>query len=176
MTVLPRGAVCLLFLVLAHSAMAAEQDAAEDDCNMLFVQDGESMTFDGRSLTLEGANPNMIFFCDRPERTAGHLTHNAFLELVSQGDNSFSEDPPNAAVSVFIGDMLIEVVVTLVDAPALDDGRMVFPLEIIEGQLPAAGGRTVLFIDPIGVPRSRTSVAGVHRRHVRQAVRRHRVL
>jgi hypothetical protein len=33
---------------------------------MLFVQDAKAMIFDGSLLTLKEANPNIIFFCDRP--------------------------------------------------------------------------------------------------------------
>ena len=68
---------------------------AEDDaCDMLFVQDAKAMTFDGSRLTLKEANPNIIFFCDRPVRTAGHMTRDAFMKLVTEGENSFADNPP----------------------------------------------------------------------------------
>ena len=37
-------------------------------CDALFVQNAKAMTFDGTRLTLKKADPNLIWFCDRPER------------------------------------------------------------------------------------------------------------
>jgi len=54
---------------------------------------------------------------------------------------------------------------------SLNGDDMVFPVKVLEGALPTAGGAVVMFIDPIGRPLSPTSVAGVHRRHRRRAVR-----
>jgi len=51
-------------------------------------------------------------------------------------------------------------------------GISVYDIKVLEGELPPAGGPVALFIDPIGHPLSATSVAGVHRRHERRAVRR----
>jgi hypothetical protein len=50
----------------------------------------------------------------------------------------------------------------------MSGGRAIFPIELFEGDLPGEGGATILFIDPIGRPRSPTSVAGTHRRHRRR--------
>jgi len=61
--------------------------------------------------------------------------------------------------------------VELTQQPVMSGNDVVFPLALLEGELPQAGGETVIFIDPIGVPISPTSVAGVHRRHRRRAVR-----
>ena len=142
---------------------------------MLFVQDAKSITFDGSRLTLKDANPNIIFFCDRPVRTAGHMTREAFMKLVSEGENSFATNPPNAAVSIFgaEGDVK-QAVVTLHERPVLKGDDMLFPVKVLEGDLPREGGTVVIFIDPIGRPLSPTSAAGVHRRHHRRAVRHRR--
>ncbi len=48
----------------------------------------------------------------------------------------------------------------------------VFFVKMLEGELPDTAGETVIFIDPIGMPVSPTSVAGVHRRHRHRAIRR----
>ena len=158
----------LLLLAIFVSPAFAE----EETCDMLFVQDAKAMSFDGSQLILKGANPNIIFFCDRPVRTAGHMTRDAFMKLVSEGEDSFAENPPNAAVSIFgnKGDVT-EVIVTLHKRPVVKGGDMVFPVKVVEGELPSQGGSVVMFIDPIGRPLSPTSVAGVHRRHHRRAVR-----
>ena len=163
----------LLAIIVFTTTCSLTAYAAEDACDMLFVQDAKAMVFDGSRLTLKGANPNIIFFCDRPVRTAGHMTREAFMKLVSEGENSFASNPPNAAVSIFGAEnKLTDVVVTLSERPEVNGDDMVFPVKVLEGELPAKGGTVVMFIDPIGRPLSPTSVAGVHRRHRRRAIRR----
>jgi hypothetical protein len=142
-------------------------------CEMLFVQTAQGMSSDEKQLTLKSPSPDILFFCDRPERVAGHLGWDAFVRLVSEGGDSFADDPPNAAVSV-IGDKgeVTEVVVVLTERPTKRNDDIVFPMRVLDGVLQKQGGTTLLFIDPIGRPLSPTSVGGVHRRHVRRAIRR----
>ena len=164
-----------LSIVLLAVIVVPPVYAEDDSCDMLFVQDAKSITFDGSRLTLKDANPNIIFFCDRPVRTAGHMTREAFMKLVSEGENSFATNPPNAAVSIFGGKGDVkQAVVTLHERPVVKGNDMLFPLKVLEGDLPKEGGTVVMFIDPIGRPLSPTSAAGVHRRHHRRAVRHRR--
>jgi len=164
-----------IFVIVLLLATLASPALAEDEaCDMLFVQDAKAMTFDGSLLTLKEANPNIIFFCDRPVRTAGHMTRDAFMELVTEGENSFADNPPNAAVSIVSAKgEVTEAVVTLSKMPQVSGKDMVFPIKVIDGKLPTAGETVIMFIDPIGRPLSPTSRAGVHRRHRRRAVARH---
>jgi hypothetical protein len=162
----------VIFILLAAWVLPAY--AEEEACDMLFVQDAKAMVFDGSRLTLKDANPNIIFFCDRPIRTAGHLTLDAFMKLVTEGENNFKSNPPNAAISIFGAlNQVTEVVVGLPERPVLSGKDLIFTVKVIEGNLPAEGGPVVMFIDPIGRPLSPGSVAGVHRRHRRRAIMRH---
>jgi hypothetical protein len=164
----------LLFIVFLAVTLSLPVYADEDTCEMLFVQDAKGMVFDGSLLTLKDANPNIIFFCDRPERTAGHMNRDAFMKIVTEGENSFADNPPNAAVSIVsTKGEVTEAVVTLSKKPVLSGNDMVFPIKVIDGELPDAGGTVIMFIDPIGRPLSPTSVAGVHRRHRRRAILLH---
>ena len=148
--------------------------SSDDACEMLFVQTAQGLASDDTHLTLKSPNPDLIFFCDRPERTAGHLDWEAFITLVSEGGNSFADNPPNAAVSVIDEKGgVTEVIVTLTERPTKRNDDIVFPMRVLDGVLPKQGGTTLLFIDPIGRPMSPTSVAGAHRRHRRRAIRRH---
>ena len=63
----------IFVIVLLLASLASPALAEEETCDMLFVQDAKAMIFDGSLLTLKEANPNIIFFCDRPVRTAGHI-------------------------------------------------------------------------------------------------------
>ena len=160
--------VILVLLAALTSPVLAE----EETCDMLFVQDAKAMVFDGSLLTLKEANPNIIFFCDRPVRIAGHMTRDAFMKLVTKGEDSFVDNPPNAAVSIIDAKgEVTEAVVTLNKRPQLSSNNMVFPIKVIDGKLPDAGETVIMFIDPIGRPLSPSSAAGVHRRHRRRAVR-----
>ena len=162
----------IFVIVLLLATLASSAYAEEETCDMLFVQYSKAMTFDGSRLTLKEANPNIIFFCDRPVRTAGHMTRDAFMKLVTEGENSFADNPPNAAVSIINAKgEITEVVVTLSKRPLVSGNDMVFPIKAVEGELPNAGETVIMFIDPIGRPMSPASAAGVHRRHRRRAVR-----
>ena len=168
--------VSITIMGLSMSGCSAEEPdqlggsaEAEEECQAMFVQSAQGMSFDGTRLTLEGASRNIIYFCDRPVREAGHLTWDALMELGGSGEDSFEIDEPNAAVSVFgPDDELIQAVVTLVGRPSMSGGEAVYAVTLLEGDLPESGGATVIFIDPIGRPRSPTSVAGAHRRHRRR--------
>jgi hypothetical protein len=161
--------IALGFLGLIFVLPAQAQD---EECEMLFVEQAKSMAFSAGVMTLMEVNPTIIFFCDRPVRIAGHMTLDAFMRLVSEGENSFKENPPNAALSIFgkDGDVAL-VVMVLPKAPKIDGTTMSFEIQVLEGTMPKIGGPIALFIDPIGRPISPTSRAGVHRRHQRRAVR-----
>lgn len=164
----------ILVIALLLATLTLSAHAEDEACDMLFVQDAKAMVFVGSLLTLKEANPNIIFFCDRPVRTAGHMTRDAFMKLVTEGENSFADNPPNAAVSIVSAKgEVAEVVVTLSKRPLVSGNDMVFPIKVIDGNLPNAGETVIMFIDPIGRPMSPTSAAGVHRRHRRRAVARH---
>lgn len=159
---------------LAKLSFSQAAHADEEGCNALFVIRAKGMSFDGSRMVLRGTDPNITYFCDRPVRTAGHMTIDAMKEIVTRGKNNFLENPPNAAVSIFDADgNITDVVVVLPSAPKVKGDQFDFEVRVLDGTLPTKGGAVVLFIDPIGVPISPTSVGGVHRRHRRRAVRRH---
>lgn len=164
----------LITLLLFHAVVVVSAHAEEDEgCDGLFVIRAQGMSFDGKRMVLHGTDPNITYFCDRPVRTAGHLTIDALREIVTIGENNFLENPPNAAVSIFgTGGEVTDVVVVLPSAPIVKEDEFDFEVQLIHGELPPTGGAVALFVDPIGVPVSPTSVAGVHRRHKRRAVRR----
>jgi hypothetical protein len=156
--------------LMPNPAMAADDEA----CDALFVIRAANITFDGKQMMLDGTDPNITYFCDRPVRTAGHLTIAAMQEIMHRAENSFLENPPNAAVSVFGKDgSITDAVVTLTRAPVVSGDHFRFDVRVVDGELPDRGGAVALFVDPVGVPMSPTSVAGVHRRHRRRAIRRH---
>ena len=156
------------------SSQAAETNDP-DQAELLFVQEAQGIAFDGNTLTMKDVNPSILFFTDRPERVAGYWTLDEFMNEVSTGPDSFADDPPNATLVTLEGDAFVDIVLELAERPRLEDGAFIYPnVRIIEGEPPAVGGAAALFIDVIGRPMSPGSVAGVHRRHRRRAVRHHR--
>ena len=163
-----------LLSIVVGCFMTITVSAAEiDGCDALFVIRANNVTFDAGHMVLKDVDPNITFFCDRPERVAGHLSIEALKDIVSEGENNFVENPPNAALSIFDPDKSVtDIVVVLPSAPKISDNTLDFEIRVLEGELPTEGGQVALFVDPIGVPLSPTSRAGVHRRHVRRAIRR----
>ncbi len=122
-------------------------------------------------LTLQRVSQTTIFFTDRPKRLAGHMTTSDFVEDWGVGKNSFADNPPNATLSIFGKDEIVDIVLTLKN-PRLEGGNLVYDIAVLLEDVPPVSGQSSLFIDPIGRPMSPMSIAGVHRRE-RRHVRRH---
>jgi hypothetical protein len=129
------------------------------------------MAFDGNVLTMKNMDRTITFFCDRPVRFAGHMQLEEVQEIVRQGDKSFNDIPPNAAISILDkGGKITTSVIHLYEKPVKKGNDMHFPAKVLLGKLPETGGASTLFIDPVGVPVTPGSVAGVKRRTRRRAV------
>jgi hypothetical protein len=53
------------------------------------------------------------WFTDRPYREAGQIPTEEFVRLWNEGENSFADDPPNAAFTCEVGDEVVNYVVAL---------------------------------------------------------------
>ena len=139
----------------------------------MFVQTAHGMTSDGTTLTLNEVTPSTLYFSDRPKRIVGHMTTTDFVNLWSEGDNSFEEDPPNAVLAFLEpGDEVPEDAVVVIKQPRLQNGHLSYSIETLEGTVPTQTGPVTLFIDPFGRPLSPVSVCGVRRRERRRDRRR----
>jgi hypothetical protein len=114
----------------------------------LGVINADGATLADGKLTLTGVAGNVIVFADRPVRAAGHETTDLFISRWSDGNDSFSKDPPNATVSVLGGDKdgVADAVVTISN-PKLDGDKLTFDAKVLEGDLNGANGPAALFID-----------------------------
>jgi len=144
-----------------------------DEIEALFAQSAKSIAYQDGVLTLKGLAPTTLMFSDRPDRVTGHVPSEEFLDSWGQGDDSFADDPPNAVLSIFQEEEVHDVVVVLSE-PALEGDQMSYKVAILDGEMPASGGPSSLFIDVIGRPMTPVSVAGVHRRRRRRGRRRTR--
>jgi exo-beta-1,3-glucanase (GH17 family) len=164
---------------LTLSGCGKKQEAARDEeagTVYLFTQTAEGGTLQADPaeegsylLTLTGVSPRTVYFSDRPQRNAGTLETEAFVNGWSA---SFGDDPPNAAlVFTEAGQPGEEAAVGIISDPAYDGetGTLIYrakgmpaadedvavdwrgdPLE----QLPESFGAASLFIDASDAPAS----------------------
>ena len=133
----------------------------------LFVQTAHSMSYEDGKLILHTLAPTTLFFSDRPDRVTGHITSQEFVDTWDKGPDNFASNPPNAVLSVFHPDKVSDIVVELTE-PVLSGSKLTYMVDILDGEMPASGGPSALFIDIIGRPLSPVSVAGMHRRDRRR--------
>ncbi len=138
-----------------------------EEIQALYVQTAHGITYDGSKLTLHTVAPSTLFFSDRPDRVTGHVSSQEFVQTWGDGEDSFASNPPNAALSIFGDGEIHDVVVELYE-PVLADGNLTYRVDILDGELPADGGPSSLFIDVIGRPLSPVSICGVRRRERRR--------
>ena len=114
----------------------------------LAVLNSRSATLQGNKLTLNGVSANSIIFADRPVRAAGHVLTSEFIKQWDVGNNSFSQDPPNATISVLGSDgASVKDAVVVLKTPKLEGDQLTFDVSVLEGDLANATGPTSLFID-----------------------------
>ncbi len=112
----------------------------------LYVMSAKSGSFDGDTLTLKDV-PLVIYFSDRPNRIAGHVSLNQFVEIWNKGADSFKEDPPNATLSIYDGNGNKDVVIELIGTPTIRNESIIFGIRILLGELPKEIPSSSLFID-----------------------------
>ena len=118
----------------------------------LIVMNARGATLDGGKLTLTGVSPNSIMFADRPVRAAGHAL-TAVLVQEWSGAASFAKDPPNATVSVLSKDgSAVQDAVVVLKSAKLEDDRLTFEVQVLEGGLAGADGPASVFIDTLDTP------------------------
>jgi hypothetical protein len=152
-------------------AEAPAATPAEGEAEFLLVQSAGASSLEHGILRLSGVSPSTVFFSDRPERIAGHVSTEQVVLSWGDGDDSFTADPPNATLSILAGAEPQEIVVVLT-SPRFEEGDLVYDVEVLEGNDAALGAASSLFIDVIGRPLTPLSFAGATRRVARRTVRR----
>ena len=140
-----------------------------EEIESLFVQTAHGLIATDGTITLKTLSPSTLYFADRPKREVGHMSSKHFVDVWDEGENSFSDDPPNAVLSYLDPkhDFPQDTVVVLRD-PHLEGGDLTYSVEVLDGTLPKEAGPVALFIDPFGRPLSPVSVAGMNRRDRRR--------
>lgn len=141
--------------VVLSAAMMTATAQAEDqsELQLMFVQSAAGIEVDttAQTLRLKDVVPQALYFSDRPERVAGHVTMAAYLEEWTKGENNFGENPPNATLSVYEpGQSENTTVVIEIMQPEVDGKDITYHYNLINGKMPVAGENAALFIDWIG--------------------------
>jgi hypothetical protein len=147
------AAMAMLAAAAPLASMVNRANAAEEKVQLMFVQSSGGLKADDKTLRLVNVTPQTIYFTDRPVRVAGHITMSDYLQewTAAAGPNNFSDDPPNATLSVYEpGKEDNTLTVVEISDPVVDGNDLVYKYTLIEGSMPVGGGATSLFIDWIG--------------------------
>jgi hypothetical protein len=141
---------------LSLAACSTTSTASSGAPQLMFVHSAEDLQVDPAAGTfrLVKVSQQTLYFSDRPQRLAGHLTMADYLKewTSAAGKDNFGADPPNAALSVYEpGQADNTLVVIKITNPVVDGADLIYSYKIIKGTMPARGGATSLFIDWIGV-------------------------
>jgi hypothetical protein len=148
--------------IIGNSTWAAQE---EEKVDFLFVQYAESVTLKDNKLTMQGVQPETLYFSDRPDRIVGRESTKKFVEhWWKEGKDSFAKNPPNAVLVVMSKPVPLDLVVVLKE-PVLEGDTLVYKVKVLDGPDSGEGKANALFIDVIGVRR------GEVRREVRQEAR-----
>lgn len=160
--------ITILIIGLGFSLGCEEKsEQNEEIIEYLLVQSSEGVEVTSNTLTLTGISPTTIFFSDRPKRIVGHIYTEDVIDIWSEGKDNLAEDPPNATLSIFGEDEIVNLVLELKN-PKMEGDKFTYDIILLDGEIPDFGGRATLFIDPVGMPLTPVSVAGVTRRAVRR--------
>lgn len=141
---------------LSLAACSTTSTVSSGAPQLMFVHSAEDLRVDPAAGTfrLVKVSQQTLYFSDRPQRIAGHLTMADYLKewTSAAGKDNFGADPPNAALSVYEpGQADNTLVVVKITNPVVDGADLIYSYKIIKGTMPARGGATSLFIDWIGV-------------------------
>ena len=128
--------------------------AEDEKAQLMFVQTAEDLQADEKTLRLINVGQQILYFSDRPVRLAGHMTMATYLNewTPGAGADNFTANPPNATLSVLEpGKTDNTLVVVEISQPDLAGKDLIYSYNLIEGEIPKAGGATALFIDMIGI-------------------------
>jgi hypothetical protein len=155
------GYICCLFIQLFCGG-----GRERHELHVSAERRGVSFDKEKGTMTLINVSPLMTFFADRPDRAAGHVPTSHFVQMWTEGQDSFASDPPKANLSI-LGDKegATNIVVEVMN-PRFKDGNLTYDVKVLDGDPPAKGGLAALFIDYWIGPRGALPPQLVHRRHL----------
>lgn len=141
-----------LYLPLPAPATAQSGAPQSGAPQVQFVQTANGIAFKDGVLTLKDAALMTVFFSDRPKRLTGQLRNDLFAKLWNEGSNSFKNDPPNAALSIFNPAGQPTQAIVEPNNPRLHGKNILYGARLLTGDIPAEGAEATLFIDGYDAP------------------------
>ncbi|WP_147235330.1 hypothetical protein [Ruegeria sp. A3M17] len=137
----------IMVSVIATSAVAQTSEDKNEPESVLFVQHAEKATLADNTLTLEGADKNVIVFADRPHRAAATIPVADLVKTWGEGADSFASDPPNAALVGETDDGKPVSLIVEIRNPVLSENSISYQYSVIEGDDQGAINNPYVVID-----------------------------
>jgi len=146
----------VMLTMAACATTSKTSSTSSEEPLFMFVQVADDLKVDDAAKTfrLVKVSQQTLFFSDRPDRIAGHLKMDKYLDEWTEkaGKDNFSANPPNATLSIYEpGQPENTLAVVEITNPQIDGSDLIYSYTLIDGSLPASGGATTLFIDRIGI-------------------------
>ncbi len=148
----------LVFAVVKINTLCPNSEITAKQPTFLYVQTAHSGTLsssreDGkRTLKLQGVSPVTAYFSERPNKLTGHESTEEFISEWSEGEDSFGDSPPNAALDI-IGNNSQSIAIVELMSAKYDSTTQTLEYEILmledetAGNIPESFGEVALFID-----------------------------
>ncbi len=149
--------VVILFLGIVLNKKVLEEKFSSEPA-YLYVQTAHSGSLseenlDGvRTLVLNDVSPVTVYFSERPDHETGHQSTAEFIDEWNSGEDSFAQNPPNAALDIIGADSQSIAIVELMSAkynPATQ--TLEYEILILDketaGNIPESFEEAALFID-----------------------------
>jgi hypothetical protein len=109
----------------------------------LYVLNATSGSHKKECLKLEGI-PSAIYFSDRPNRIAGHISLEKFADQWKKEE--YKKDPPNGSLAILEEKSEEQIIIEL-SSPKVKDSSITFKIKSIKGKIPEEFKSCALFID-----------------------------
>lgn len=116
----------MLLMVFGGVKVHAQEHVIDDSQaqNYLFVMSGKEGKLEGEKLVIKNIN-RVVYFSDRPQRKAGHISLQQFVDNWDKGEMSFASVSPNAALSYVKDDRHVNKIIEL-SSPVIDGDNITF--------------------------------------------------
>ncbi|MEX0449769.1 hypothetical protein V6X63_08380 [Spiribacter sp. 221] len=139
------AAMAITGTMLTTAVFAADEDRAE----WLFVHSADGVELVDETTLVVPLEREIFAFTDRPARDHLYLNAHEFVAIWNDGEDSFSQDPPNAVLTWEEDGEMRRAEIELTDAAVADHGRALhYQVSIVDGGMslnrPVSGS---LYID-----------------------------
>ncbi len=145
-------ALASLFLPILSEAQQPPSGDRIARAKFLYVISSQAGSIEGDRIVFKNV-PAVVYFSDRPERIAGHMTLQDFVGIWKYEPSGLMKTPPTATLSVIGLADAGNVEMKLSDPIAKDKDTLSFKVQFLKSKTPQSFGKSSLFIDEVGAIR-----------------------